>query len=466
MRIFRAALMNPRVFSSAGFYLIGFMLLFAPLFRGGNRPLPLMILELSALFLIIHALYLPRFKTHLTYLQSIVLGLFVLLPLLQLLVLPTSLWMNLPGHDVYAQAMILTGFDYPAIRQLSLIPYQTESAWLKLLPPIAVFIVAIGLSSRELRRLVQLLLGIAAFQAILGLIQYGDGPDSLFRLGNTLMNDSASGTYINRNHLAGFLEMVLPVSLALLVASVGKNTRKSRRQRSWHDRLQSLLGHFHRSFIYAAVFIALLLGLIFTQARAGVLLAMLGILLSIFAFARRVGGRNIYGWLGSFTIIGLGLALEIGLAPVLRNFTEQDMLADQRWSIYSDSLIYLKTFFPIGSGIGTFSDAYRHFQSPDIIGFVNRAHNDYLEWVLGGGIFMALLLFIVIGFYLLRWISILRQGIHSTFHLIQVGAGIGLLLILLHGLVDFNLHIPANSIFFAFLSAVFLHIYDKKAIEH
>jgi O-antigen ligase len=152
--------------------------------------------------------------------------------------------------------------------------------------------------------------------------------------------------------------MVLPVSLALLVAGLGRNSRRSRR-RSLRHYLQSLTGYFNRSIVYAAISVALLLGLIFTRARAGVLLAMLGILLSIFAFARRLGGKNIYGWLGTFTVIGLGLAIEIGLAPVLRNFTEQDMLTDQRWNIYSDSLVYLKTFFPIGSGIGTFEEGIR-----------------------------------------------------------------------------------------------------------
>jgi hypothetical protein len=48
-----------------------------------------------------------------------------------------------------------------------------------------------------------------------------------------------------------------------------------------------------------------------------------------------------------------------------------------------------------------------------------------------------------------------------------VGAGVGIFLILLHGMVDFNLHIPANNIFFAFLGAVFFHIPgQKKAIKH
>ena len=67
--------------------------------------------------------------------------------------------------------------------------------WLAVLPPLAVFMVASCLSSQRLLALMQVFLGIAVGQALLGLIQYGDGADSVFRFGNTLMGGSASGTH-------------------------------------------------------------------------------------------------------------------------------------------------------------------------------------------------------------------------------------------------------------------------------
>jgi hypothetical protein len=38
---------------------------------------------------------------------------------------------------------------------------------------------------------------------------------------------------------------------------------------------------------------------------------------------------------------------------------------------------------------------------------------------------------------------------------VQVGAGIGLLMMLLHSFVDYNLRMPANMVFFAFLAGIF-----------
>jgi hypothetical protein len=37
----------------------------------------------------------------------------------------------------------------------------------------------------------------------------------------------------------------------------------------------------------------------------------------------------------------------------------------------------------------------------------------------------------------------------------RAGAGLGMLAMLLHGLFDFNFHIPANAIYFSFLAGIF-----------
>jgi hypothetical protein len=54
-----------------------------------------------------------------------------------------------------------------------------------------------------------------------------------------------------------------------------------------------------------------------------------------------------------------------------------------------------------------------------------------------------------------QWVRLWTGQNWSRFRFLQIGAGIGLTLLLLHSLVDFNLHIPANVVYFAFLAAVF-----------
>ncbi len=468
MSVSETVVQQPYDDQAKGFYLLAALLIFAPLCKGGNWPLALLVLELGALGLMAYGFQRTAFRDQLPGgLQLALLGLLVI-PLLQLIPLPEGVWANLPGRETYAQALAQAGADsaLSGWRAASLIPTATENAWLALLPPLLVFLVAVGLPTRQLQGLVILFLGLAVFQAILGLMQYGNGSDSLFRLGNPHMGGSASGTYVNRNHLAGLLEMALPVGLAMLAATVGPRRRSSHynRSNSLRRRLAKLAGwRSHQAALYGAAVVAILLGLIFTRSRTGVALAMLGTLLCTLAFARRLGGKNVYGMMGTCTALGLSLATLIGLAPVLGRFT-QDPLGDTRWSIFTGTLQGIGQFFPLGSGSGTFVEVFRRFHPPDILfdGVVNSAHNDFLEWLLEGGLPVAALLVVLLMFYLRHWSWVWCRGIWSTFRFAQVGAGIALGLMLLHSLVDFNLHIPANAVFFAFLAAVFFHQHEEE----
>jgi len=194
-----------------------------------------------------------------------------------------------------------------------------------------------------------------------------------------------------------------------------------------------------------------------------IVLAMLGLLLCMFAFSRRVGRDNAYGMIGTLTTVAVVLAVVVGLAPVWNRFALQDPAADLRWDIFATTLQAIGQFLPFGSGSGTFADVYPRFQTPEVIGYINRAHNDYLEWIMEGGLVSAALILGFGWFYLRRWTEVWYRGTWSTFRFIQVGAGISILLLALHGLVDFNFHIPANAVFFAFLAGVFFHRHNEEA---
>jgi O-antigen ligase len=461
------AKLNPsRVASNDAIFFFGLagFLVFVPLFWGGIGPLPLLVMELVALVLLAGWVWWPSPTGSLpSWPARFFLLLLVLLPLAQLLPVPLTLWSSLPGRAFYADALRqagVSGADF-GWRAISLIPSNTESAWLALLPPLAVFLVVLGLRDQSLLVLVRVFLGIATGEALLGLIQYGGGPGSAFRLGNDLMGDSAMGTYINRNHLAGLLEMALPLALGQLSATVGQSPRRyiSQRQRGlrrWVARLGA--ARFNQAMLFGAVALAILLGLIFTRSRSGISLAMLGILLCTLLFSNRLGGRNVYGLLGTFTAIGVGLAGLIGLVPVLDRFTLQDPLADGRWLIFDATVQATGLFFPLGSGAGTFEEVMRRFHPINFPGVtINRAHNDYLEWLLEAGLGAALLIAAWLAFYLRQWGRIWIRGEWTLFRFAQSGAGIALLLLILHGLTDFNLRIPANAVFAAFLAAVFFH---------
>ncbi len=438
------------------YYLILFLLIFAVLFRAGNRPLPLMVLEIGAIGLLLLCFLTPTTKNFLSKGMKILLWTLFLFPLLYLIPVPWDVWMSLPGHTLYADTLKLLD-ENTNFRAISIYPLKTQLAWLALLPPIAIFIGTLRLSVSQIQALVYVLIGIAVFQAVLGLIQYGDGVTSSFRFNNPFAGNGAEGTYANRNHLAGLLEMVLPIGLGLLALSVGRTRTELHYHRSWRTRLASLSGwHMNKTVIYAFVCILILLGLVFTQSKSGVALAMLGVFLSAIAYARRLGGTNVFGVIGSFFAVVVAIAIEIGLAPLLQRFSV-DHLEDLRFIIFSNTIKGIGTFFPVGSGPGTYPFIYPRFQSIEETAFINHAHNDYLEWLMEGGLVAGLIILVCFWFYFRQWPKVWIKGYWSTLQFMKVGAGIGILLMMLHGLTDFNLHIPANAIYFAFLAAVFFY---------
>lgn len=442
------------------------LLILAPIFRASNRPLPLLILELLSLATLLLLLFQahPLKTSHRLPVMAFLLLLAT--TALYLLPLPVAVWESLPGRESYRQLMQLLALDQAhGAKSISLIGQQTEAALWALLPAFAVFVAVLSQPREAIQKLVYLVIGIAVCQSILGLMQYGGGPDSLLHLGNPYTGSSASGTYANRDHLAGFLEMVFPVVLALLAAHVGQGRRAGSHRARWRGRI-AFLSTFkgHRFALYAIVAVLLILALIFTRSRTGVGLAMLGLLLALFAFARRLGGSNVYGTMGTVVALIAVLALEIGLAPVLDRFS-QDPLQDLRWQFASTMAEGIGAFFPVGSGQGTFPSVYPVYQPVDIAVFVNRAHNDYLEWIFDGGLLGLALIATGLLLYLRQWPRLWISEKWQTFRFIQAGAGIGLFLMLLHTLVDFNLHIPANALFFAFLAAVFFRENNEEQVR-
>ncbi|WP_133512504.1 O-antigen ligase family protein [Candidatus Thiosymbion oneisti] len=445
----------PDLSNTTLFWLLGGILVFAPLFRSGQPALAVLVLELLSVSLLAVTLWRPR-RNLITRTETLALTLLVSVPLLYLIPLPAELIERLPGRELYLDGRaLLAGVAEGGPAGLSLYPRETESALLLLLLPIAVFIGTRALDASRVLRLVFLLLALAALQSLLGILQYSANEGSPLLFGMQLSASHARGTYTNVNHLAGLLEMLLPVALALLVYSIRR--RDISRERKWKRRMIFFAsGRGHLAFVYGALALLLLVGIIFTRSRTGITLSMLALLLSMMAFAQRIGGTNVYGPMGTIVAVAVGMGVTTGLVPVLDRFSIAETIHNTRWSIFSATLDGIGTFLPVGSGPGTYPDIFPAFQPPELgQWFINHAHNDYLEWLFEGGLLFAALILLLLVLYVRQWRWVWTRNQWSCFQFVQVAAGIGLLLLLLHSLSDFNLHIPANIAYFAFLAAVF-----------
>ncbi len=447
--------------TKVAYALVAALLILGPVFRAGMFPLALGLLELLGLALLLVAIWNPRFSMVGEPSQSIFITALVVVPILYLVPIPGYIAEVFPGTSLFRDVQSLVSAGEPwGFRQLSVVPFETEKALLALIPPIAVFVGVKTLDLEAVWRLIHLVIGMAAIQALIGLMQFGSGADSLLFWGvSHPQSHAAVGTYMNRNHLAGLMELVLPVTIALFIANLGRRSPSRAIKQKWRRHLSffgSLQGH--KTAWYAVIALLLLLGAVFTRSRAGNTLVLLGMVLVTLGFSRRLGGSNVFGATGTIVAMGLGFSIVIGLAPVLDRFTTQDFVADARWDIFSRTLTAIMQSFPLGFGPGSFQEVFASYQ-PVALGqwVINRAHNDYLEWIFEVGILAVILFIYWLGLFSLRWYHVWKTAEWSREQFARAGAGIGLLLLMLHELVDYNLRTPANMIFFAFWTAIFFH---------
>lgn len=374
------------------------------------------------------------------------------LVLLQILPLPISIAPALgiraadpPGHSLFT---------------ISVAPYQTVSELLMLVTCVTAFYLALMLCEEQKarKRLVFGLLTIGVFEAFYGLIQYLTGWQQIFTYVKKFYLQEATGTYINRNHYAGLLEMILPFAVVMALQKIWTLRRKVPDEPS---RTKKILSSTEFPFLALWIFVAAVLfaALVFSRSRMGIISA----LVSLIAILARAGTSALPTRTriatGTLFLLGIvGLSVWIGSDPVITRF---ETLGDQyshpgqdRLSIWRDTLHLIRRDPLLGSGFGTFAVVYPSVQTAFLSHFVDYAHCDYLQIAAELGVPGCILLFGAI-FWILR-LAVRHSSRAGREHdkAISLACVGSITAILLHSLADFNLYIPANALVFAIVLAL------------
>jgi hypothetical protein len=180
-------------------------------------------------------------------------------------------------------------------------------------------------------------------------------------------------------------------------------------------------------------------------------------------------GLRVFGWsrgwrfvLPIAAVLLIAAAMMVGPDALLSRVSGDQLQqsASFRRELWLTTWQAAAAFFPLGSGWGTYTMAYRPFQTPEIVGFANHAHMDLLELFLEGGV-----LFLAIAgcfaFLVLRRAAFLLRSAwqHRTLDrdsMLAALCGIALAGFLAHSLVDFPMRVPANAILASLLAGAFL----------
>jgi len=312
-------------------------------------------------------------------------------------------------------------------------PYHTRVELQLLLACLVLLFLAVQIfrTLEEWRGFIWFGMGLGFVVSVFGILQHLTFNGRLYWFREMRFGGIPFGPFANRNHFAGFAELVLPLALVPLMLG------RVRRER-W-----AVVG------LFAVLPIA---ALFLSASRGGIVsFAAQLFLLALLMLRRRatLGKQLLAG--GVVLLVAVLLVSWLGVGQILRRFsslqslevTEGKRAAMRRgtWHIFLDHPF-------AGTGLGTLQIVYPPYETLYDGKIVNHTHNDYLEALaetgLLGGLCCAWFLTVLCSQSLLR----LREFSRSFAGALQLSGVVACTGFLVHALVDFNFHIPSNLLLF------------------
>jgi len=342
-------------------------------------------------------------------------------------------------------------------------------------------------------RLLLTLLAGGALLAGLGLLSEATGSGRvLWITGVPAWAGRVSGPFVNPNHFAAWLGMVIPATLSYAVAMIGlvsgrlreavdeARAKGMRPRQAW---VAALIAHQRR--LWAPLLtctVLLLMGVAHagSGSRGGMAALLLGLSVASAGIARSMRSGNAPRRATSWGLAALALGAASGASVALWLAAEGtpslavesiDVSLPSRLAVSAEGSAIVRDHPLFGTGLGSWLHAFRPYQAPPVEGGIwDHAHNDYLELAAENGIAgVALVMLFALAvlrasrreqpiravqvrlgpheppsedlhsFELPEWRAALRE--HPF---IRCGLAGGVAAALAQSLVDFGLHMPAN----------------------
>jgi O-antigen ligase len=320
---------------------------------------------------------------------------------------------------------------------LTVYAYSTKLELLRLIAALILLFLTIQAfrTPNEWKRFVWFLMSLAFAVSVFGIVQYFTWNGKLYWLRTLHSGGAPFGPFVNRNDFAGFVELILPLGLALLVLDGEQQERR-------------LLVTLFTVFPAAA--------LVLCASRAGIVVSFCELLilgLMVWSYGRRSQRWLLLGVAGVIVLLASWLGVGYSFSR-FRGSSGADVTLVQRFRMSRDAWHIFLAHPIAGTGMGTLEVAYPRYQTHYIGLVVNHAHNDYVELLSDGGIIggaFGLVFLIVLYRRGLRNLRRARTPLTRSLYAGGLTACTGLLL---HELVDFNLHIPSNIFIFLTIACI------------
>ena len=341
-------------------------------------------------------------------------------------------WLYLPLLGLGAFALL------QQVSGLSAYPYASKIELLKWGAYLPLFFLAVESfrTAEELKRLAWFLVSLGFLVSLLGIIQHFTFNGKLYWFRAMRQGGSPFGPFVNYNHFAGFVELIAPLGLAMLFCGAVRRDKVPLLSLLTIIPISALVLSTSRGGITSFLFEATLLGFLMRVAKRGKkrLLQAVGL-----------------------TLVAGSLAAWLGVGSTVEKFassTHGEVSGDRRVSMFKDTWQIFLHHPWAGTGLGTLETVFPRYETYYDGLVVDHAHNDYLELLADTGVIGGVCLLGFIALLFQRGLSNLRPAKNPVSRAFYAGALAACAGLLLHSLVDFNMHIPSNALLFLLLAGL------------
>lgn len=448
------------------FFGLAALLVWAPLPLGSNRYWAVGLLLMVAVTLLLGAVIAWR-KALDQALQRItlfrwplcLLVCMVALAWLQTAALPAAWVQVLSPYAAVAQAPA-------ALMTLSLDVHQSQYMASLSFVYLTVFLVAV-LTVRQahrLDRLAQVLVWSGVLQAVLAAVLLSVKAEyRIFYV--TITHNDAIGSFVNRNHLAGYLCMTLSIGIGLMLARLGS---KEVRYANWRLRLAAAIEFvLSPKMRLRMLLIVMVIGLVLTRSRMGnsaFFSAMLLVGALAMLLARKSAPQTMI-LIASLVIIDVFVVgTWVGLEKVVERIQGTEVMAsdggksesiEARSEAARTALAIVRDYPLVGTGGGSFYNIFLSYRTAEYgSSYIDHTHNDFVEIASDFGLLGLGILGLLVASTLWTVIRVMAKRKSSLPWGMAFGVAMSVVALLIHSAVDFNMQIPANALTFVTVLAM------------
>jgi len=276
-------------------------------------------------------------------------------------------------------------------------------------------------------------------------------PKSIYRT-----QRDASGTFINRNHFATLMTMLMLLGVTYSASLSGNKIKKKElsikkklsrfisRERQWNQQILISIASFLMG-----------VSIICSASRGGMISFITGAILLIIALASRKQTRRQGVTMIVICLVIGGFSFFSGEDRIVGRFEQIHVSMKDRLRYFERSIVMIKDYPLLGVGASNFQYAYPKYQSPiDQQITIDYAHNDWIQLISELGFIGFFLLMTIIAVYIKNLFRNWRMRRSSVALCLGVSSIAVLLAVSIHSFIDFSLHIPGNMLVFIAIMSI------------